>query len=120
MVLTISLIMINLTTDLTTGPPGTVDVNVCCTGAYGREQLAKLARVYPLRPRSSRRRNIWTNVGRRDRPGNGCRRRGAWLGSHRSIAKIRAEEHRDATVYSRLTQVNVGLLDSTFELRVAQ
>jgi hypothetical protein len=42
------------------------------------------------------------------------------LGSSRTVAEVGAEKHGDATVHALLSKVDVGLLDSAFEIFIAE
>ena len=97
-----------------------MDIHISRTRAHRRDQLINFAGIESLGPRSGGSRDVRTYVGRQDCSRDRCRWRRARLNSCRTIAEIRAEEHANAAIHTLVSDVDMGLLDSAFEIRIAQ
>ena len=95
-----------------------MNIDVSRAGAHCTDQFVYLARIQALSSRRKCRRDVRADVGRKNSAGDGSRWRWAWLYSRRAVSLICAEKYRDAAIDSHIAKVDVGLLNSTFQLGI--
>jgi len=110
----VAAVAVELAANFAARPSGAVNVRVSCTDTNSRDQFVKFSGAdSPL----------VSKVGDvRCRDGAGYRRwwRGTRLSSRRAVAEIGAKEHADGPGYTFLSEVDMSLLNGSFEVGVTK